>query len=394
MLSSKQIAIIAVLAVGTAAAAGFGVSKMLMGPSAGLGSDCRHVSGDRAACYSKLLSDRLVSHGVAGAVALLEALATADPDVAEHAHEYAHGIGIEAYGRSTDIAATFAACGDGYSSGCRHGVIQAYFESRDQVTQPEVEALCQPFKSSTASRWVLFQCVHGMGHGLTMYHGHDLPRALTDCDLLSDGWDRESCYGGAFMENVINATTPNHPATMLAMHSMHHASGSTFKAIDPADPLYPCSIMAERYLHACYQMQTSVILNLNHGDIGDAAKSCERAPGAMRAVCFQSLGRDATSYTNRDPQKTADLCNKAGDADRPACYFGATKALVDWTATTDAAFAFCHIVGDGPGGPTCYQALGEEIATLLAGGPERERQCARAEEPAALAACRQGAGLR
>src|SRR5437899_9421454 len=26
---------------------------------------------------------------------------------------------------------------------------------------------------------------------LTMFHGHDLPRALTDCDLLSDGWDRE-----------------------------------------------------------------------------------------------------------------------------------------------------------------------------------------------------------
>ncbi|HEV2669871.1 MAG TPA: hypothetical protein VGU74_02170 [Gemmatimonadales bacterium] len=384
----------AIVAVAAVVAAGFGVTKMLAGPSAAAGSDCRKAGGDaRTTCYSKLLSDRLVAHGVADAVAMLDALAAADPDVAEHAHEYAHGIGIEAYGRSTDIAGTFAACGDGFSSGCRHGVIQAYFESREQVTQPEVEALCQPFKSSAASRWVLFQCVHGMGHGLTMFHGHDLPRALTDCDLLSDGWDRESCYGGAFMESVINATTPHHPATMLAAHSMHHAPGSTFKAIDPADPLYPCSIMAERYLHACYQMQTSVMLNLNHGDIGDAAKSCARAPGAMRAVCFQSLGRDATSYTNRDPQKTVDLCHKAGEQDRAACYFGAAKALVDWTATTDAAFAFCRIVGTEPGGPTCYQALGEEVATLLAGMPQREEQCARAQEPKAVAWCRQGAGL-
>jgi hypothetical protein len=110
-------------------------------------------------------------------------------------------------------------------------------------------------------------------------------------------------------------------------------------------------------------------------------------------VCFQSLGRDITSYTARDPQKTADMCDKASDPYRPSCYFGAAKALVDWTATTEAAFTFCHIVGHEAGGPTCYQALGEEIATLLATGPEREEQCLRAQEPQAVTACRLGAGV-
>ena len=384
-------AIVAVAAV-VAAAGGFAVTK-LIGRPRGSGGDCRAASGDaRRTCYAQLLSDRLTKHGLADAVATLDAITRADVDAAEHAHEYAHGIGIEAYGLSPDIQATFAACGDGYSSGCRHGVIQAYFESRDAVTQPEVEALCQPFKSATASRWVLFQCVHGMGHGLTMYRGHDLPRALGDCDLLTDGWDRESCYGGAFMESVINATTPHHPATMLAAHG-HHMAMATFKAMDAADPLYPCSIMADRYLHACYQMQTSVMLNLNHGDMADAARSCERAPAQVRPVCFQSLGRDITSYTARDPQKSADMCDKAREPYRPACYFGAAKALVDWTATTESAFTFCHIVAAQPGGPTCYQALGEEIATLLATTPEREEQCLRAQEPQAVDACRRGAGI-
>ena len=381
------------IALGVLAVAGIAANRFSRPASSGVEACRRFVSEARRTCYSQLLSQQLATHGVADAVATLDALVKGDPDVAEHAHEYAHGLGIEAYGKSPDIVGIFAACGDGYSSGCRHGVIQAYFESRNQVTQPEVEALCQPFKSATASRWVLFQCVHGMGHGLTMFHGHDLPRALTDCDLLSDGWDRESCYGGAFMESVINATAPHHPATMLAMQGHHHMAATTFKALDPADPLYPCSIMAERYLHACYQMQTSVMLNLNHGDIGDAARSCERAPAQVRSVCFQSLGRDITSYTARDPKKTADLCDKAGDPYRPACYFGAAKALVDWTATTDAAFAFCGIVAQEPGGPTCYQALGEEIATLLAGAPEREEQCIRAQQPQAVQACRQGAGL-
>jgi len=324
-------------------------------------------------------------------VATLDAITRADVDAAEHAHEYAHGIGIEAYGLSPDIQATFAACGDGYSSGCRHGVIQAYFESRDAVTQSEVEALCQPFKSATASRWVLFQCVHGMGHGLTMYRGHDLrARSATATCSRTGGiasrvtaarsWKRDQCDDAAS------------PRDHAAAHG-HHMAMATFKAMDPADPLYPCSIMADRYLHACYQMQTSVMLNLNHGDMADAARSCERAPAQVRPVCFQSLGRDITSYTARDPQKSADMCDKAREPYRPACYFGAAKALVDWTATTESAFTFCRIVAAQPGGPTCYQALGEEIATLLATTPEREEQCLRAQEPQAVDACRRGAGI-
>jgi hypothetical protein len=383
------------IAIGVLAVAGIAANRLAPGVEKGRPGDaCRRFADEaRRTCYSQLLSERLKKHGVADAVATLDAIAAADPGAADHAHEYAHGIGIEAFGISTDIPATFTACGDGFSSGCRHGVIQAYFETRDKVTQPEVEALCQPFKQPGASRWVLFQCVHGMGHGLTMLYEHDLPRALTDCDLLSDGWDRESCYGGAFMESVINATAPHHPATMLAQSHHHMMGGTTFKAMDPADPLYPCSIMAERYLNACYQMQTSVMLNLNHGNMADAAKSCERAPLRVRPVCFQSLGRDITSYTAREPQKTADLCHEAAEAYRPACYFGAVKALVDWTATTGAAFAFCRLVATEAGGPTCYHALGEEIATLLASLPEREQQCLRAEEPKAIDACRQGAGI-
>src|SRR5262245_54998144 len=116
-------------------AAGFAVTKIIARPRGG--GECGGRSGDdRQSCYSQLLSERLTRHGLADAVTTLDQLATTYPDVAEHAHEYAHGIGIEAYGKSQDIVSTFSACGDGYSSGCRHGVIQAYFESRQQVTQP------------------------------------------------------------------------------------------------------------------------------------------------------------------------------------------------------------------------------------------------------------------
>lgn len=378
------------------AAAGFGAAQFAARRAGG--GECREAEdAARSACYHRLFTARLDAGGLAAAVAALDSLAAAHGDVAVHAHEYAHGIGIEAYARSPDIAAAFATCGDGYSSGCRHGVIQAYFEARDSVSAAVVADLCRPFKGATASRWVLFQCVHGMGHGLTMFHGHDLPRALTDCDLLGDGWDRESCYGGAFMESVINATTPHHPATRLAAPSGEdHHHHTSFKAIDPADPLHPCSIMAERYLHACYQMQTSVILHLNGGDIRGAARQCDRAPQHMRPVCYQSLGRDITAYTLRDPDKTVRMCGQGSEPYRPACYVGAAKALVDWTATTDVGLQFCSLVAreSGAGGMRCYHALGEEIATLRAAAGERASQCARAGDAMAVAACRRGAGLR
>src|SRR3989442_15281560 len=130
------------------------------------------------------------------------------------------------------------------------------------------------------------------------------------------------------------------------------------------------------------------MLNLNPGNIGDGAKSCERAPAHVRPVCFQSLGRDITSYTARDPQKTADLCHKALEPYRPACYFGAVKALVDWTATTGSAFAFCQIVVTETGGAPPSHAPRGGNATPLAGPPGREEQSARAQEPRAHAARR------
>ena len=43
-----------------------------------------------------------------------------------------------------------------------------------------------------------------------MFHGHDLPRALASSDLLSRPGERDNCYGGAFMENIVNATEPHH----------------------------------------------------------------------------------------------------------------------------------------------------------------------------------------
>ncbi len=360
-----------------------------------VGAVCRRRSGEeRRTCYIHLLVGYLNTYGVARAVETLDSLAAADSDVAQHAHEYAHGIGMLAYDRSPDIVTTFVGCGDGSASGCRHGFMQAYFQHRKHVVAADVRALCRPFEAERYSRALLFQCLHGMGHGLTMLYGHDAPRALADCDLLTGAWGQVSCYGGVFMEAFMHATAPHDAGGMAA-----HQHTSAYKAIDPADPLYPCSIMARRYLLACYEFQTVVILHLNGGDVGATARVCDRAPADMRMPCYESLGRDVTTYASRDPRKSAQLCATGTEPYRPACYAGAAEALVNWTGTTDAALELCRVAGaDGPrgqiDGPPCYAGLGSAIATFFITAAEREQQCGRALDPAAIEPCRRGAGLR
>ena len=404
-----RIAVIAVAIAGTLGVGSYGVGKLVTkrtraarlrdaeraAPQAV--AACREYAfASKVECYRRGLTTRLGLGnvaGVAGVMATLDAIARLDPDVAYEGHVFAHGVGIEAYLRFKDVPGAFLACGDGFASGCRHGVIQAYLEARPRVTAADINALCAPFDQVATSNWVFYQCLHGMGHGLTMLYSHDLPRALIDCDSLSGAWHRDSCYSGAFMENIVNATAPHHPASELAAKSHHH---TTFKALDPADPLYPCTIVPRRQQMACYLVQTSAILAVNHGDIPAAGRACDQAPERMRSTCYMSLGRDISSFARRDTRESARLCGLGGVAGRPHCYAGVVKSLVDWTSTTDSGFAFCRGLDstDVAGRRQCYFALGEQISALTWTGVARSLACRHAEEPAAIEACREGAKVR
>lgn len=358
-------------------------------------SECIALSRSaRADCYRGALTTEVARTGVAGAIAALQTLAGVDPDVNRDGHVYAHGIGIEGYLRARNVPGTFDDCPDQFSSGCGHGVIQAYLESQSGIDSVTVNALCAPYHAPGRTQWQLFQCVHGAGHGLIMMYRGDLPRALGTCDLLAEGWDRASCYGGAFMENIMSAIAPHHPASELAASHEHEQMGhEAFKKLDPEQPLYPCSIMAERYLQPCYEIQTAAILHFNRGSVKATAAICNTAPADMRPICYRSLGRDITSKARRDPVRTRRLCDQSEEGYRAWCYFGAAKALVDWAAKPEDGLELCREVGTARGALVCFRAVGEQIRALGGLEPERERHCAVAGRAEAIEACRFGAGI-
>lgn len=375
---------------------------------------CEPRHGDaKRECYERRLLDELEGGGVAAALTMLGALGAADEDVERDGHVYTHAIGLEAYAPEAPLAEVFVQCTTLYQSGCYHGVIQAHFVAEGTADSATVRELCEPYQSDPADRWTLFQCLHGLGHGLMPLYNHDLPRTLRDCDFLTSSWNRESCYGGAFMENVVNATNPHHlaagrdemetegeggerdPQTDEHDHTAIAVTDGVepFEALRADDPHYPCSILEDRYLTACYMMQTSAMLWHNGGDVGDAASSCAEAKENWRATCFQSLGRDISSRTLQDPESSLRSCGKSPEAYREWCYVGLVKNFVDLTATTDAGFAFCARVEEWAK-DRCHEAMGEEIGVLHGTAPARRSACAVSETGALERACLRGARVR
>jgi len=375
-------------------------------------ADCRRRSGeDKQDCYETRLLDELARSGTRLTLAMLEDIATADQDVVRDAHVYTHAIGIESYDPARPVSEVFAECTELFQSGCYHGVIQAHFVARGDVNDSTVRELCEDFKQPGGDQFLLFQCLHGMGHGLTMLYGYHLPRALEGCDLLMSSWDRESCYGGAFMENIVSATNPHHVASELVSEqgasrgdhrgepaATEHEHGSAamgavsepFEQLRDDDPQYPCSILDARYLTACYMMQTSVMLWQTGNDIGAAARLCMDAPEGWRKTCYQSLGRDISAHTLQDPDDSLRECRKSPEQYREWCYVGLVKNFVDLTATTGAGFAFCSMVEEAAK-PRCHEAMGEQIGVLHGGADERRAACADSESPLLERSCLYGA---
>ncbi|HEX8625519.1 MAG TPA: hypothetical protein VF782_10625 [Allosphingosinicella sp.] len=378
-------------------------------PAGAIFKQCR--SSDPAKeidCYAAALDARLASGGPAPVLQLLDRLAALDPDVRRHGHFYAHRIGISALKSPAEVGRIFAACTPAWESGCYHGVIQSYFMATQrgggEVTTDSVETLCGDYRGKRPD--LLFQCTHGLGHGLAILYGHDLPKALLTCDLLSRQPEREMCYAGGFMESLVNATHPhsvpdsgkarsrskakeNAAAAAHAGHGPQERHGPAgaeaapakppFKALDPSDLHYPCSRLDEKYLIACYTIQTSAMLHHSKRDVGRAATECGRAPEKARATCFVSLGRDVSTIAVDDNAEAVRLCGLAGRSFRPDCHRGVVKSIVNMNADPAEGVPYCRVVTERESKQACYAAVGLQALGLPEGRAKQEQACRLAE---------------
>ncbi len=349
---------------------------------------CSKINGDKIPCYEKHSIPLVDRGGPKLAMGTLMQVANGDRDVRGFGHVYAHAIGIHAFDADKNVERTFSSCTDAFQSGCYHGVIEAYFANSGKVDSGSVTQLCVPWSQPGVYGWLRFQCAHGLGHGLTMHYEHNLVSALKGCDFLVESWDRESCYGGAFMENVVDATEPHHGMPGMDMPE----EARSFKQIDKKDLNYPCSILAERYLTTCYQNQVSIIMYFDDHKMPAVAKDCMKVPEKYRYMCFTGFGTDINSFVVGDHLKAIDLCSDAPMSYREWCIIGVVKNIIDVSAKTADGVSFCQKVDDHHLKSRCYEAVGEESVSLEQNADKRETFCA-VSEPGYVDACRFGARL-
>lgn len=368
----------------------------------------------RKVCYEAQLLDELQRSGIDAALGMLEALADADVAARASGHLFSHTIGIRGYSPRLPFTESFNQCNDIFLSGCHHGVVQAHLAAHGELSAESVDGVCAPYGADPDGRLLFFQCLHGLGHGLTMHHRYDVPQALESCDLLAGRFSQESCYGGVFMESIVNATDPHHQVQALVaeaddtvgadadQHREHgaHSHGAMamaenvepFEALREDDPHYPCSILDDRYLGACYMLQTSAMLWLNDWDIAATAASCAEAPEQFRMHCFLSLGRDIGGRTLQDPVKSVRECQKSPREYRPSCYSGIMQNF-DVRVPTEERFALCSNV-EAWAKVHCNEVLGQEISYTHREVDALLRECAGAETDELERACLRGAVVR
>jgi len=358
------------------------------------------VGKPKQTCFDEILLALVQRNQVRLAMDALSVLSRMDDDISRHGHDFTHVVGINAWSPGKDLGQVYDSCTGLYQSGCYHGVVQAYLDANgsDSTT---VASVCKLIPSAQTNMWLRFQCVHGIGHGMVQNTGLHLRKALEGCDWLVDGWDAQSCYGGAFMEFILAGRGQEHhphkprldsASASHGEHAHHETTSDTFAIRNPNDPLYPCSALANRYQSACYGMQAGIIIETTGPDFGKIAKACDGAPLNLRSSCYQGIGTYVSGFTGRNPGKAIDLCMAGNPGYRHWCFVGVVKNFIDVTALAEDGMDFCRRLSDRPLATSCYVAVGEEVGILRRDHTEREKECAKAD-PAYVDACRYGAVL-
>jgi hypothetical protein len=336
-------------------------------------AECR---GDQG-CYEQALGNIAYYQGPPAAFKVFDQRMQTDAAFSSGCHRTAHTIGSAALARyHGNVAEAFVRGSSSCASGYYHGILEHSFLQADAQTVADFGEVARGLCADPQvhdSPFLLFQCIHGLGHGLMIRSGYDLLFSLDVCDRLETDWDRRSCHGGVFMENI----------------SSSYGIRSQWLRND--DLIYPCRTIKESQKEGCYLIVTSRILEANGYDWKDAARVCRTSDPDWVDTCFQSFGRDAAGVTIFDANKAADLCLIAGDQ-APECFYGAARAIANNHADPASAGPLCKVAPKASK-PRCYEGIGTYVQNFNLTRETRRKACAQITDEY-YKACLQGAGER
>lgn len=278
-------------------------------------------------CFEKRYQDLVVSNSIAAAFFDLKVRYDESAQVRSLCHPLVHVIGRAAAKKYSDVGEAYRKgdhfCWSGYYHGVMEGILR---EAKPEDLPDVINNICKSIPGKEVYSFDYYNCVHGLGHGVMYVTQNELFEALILCDSLEGVWERESCYGGVFMENVI---------TDFENHFTNY--------LKPEEPLYPCTEVPEKNKHQCYLMQTSYVLKTNGYNFVDAFEQCSTVEDEHKNTCYQSIGRDASGSTVSDTVRTKAYCMLGTDSRQlNNCVVGAVKDFVSYFHSDVQAKQLCE----------------------------------------------------
>jgi Cytochrome C oxidase, cbb3-type, subunit III len=324
-------------------------------------------------CFRQAFGNIAYRDGPTKALQLLERDDRTMPSVHADCHQITHAVGHASLAHYDGNAAEALAHGlMTCNSGYYHGVIELAFGGAPRPKVIQIARRLCTGAAITKQDFLLYQCVHGLGHGLMIYSGDDLPFSLHACDRLQTHFARISCTGGVFMQNLM-------PGMLTSPY------------LRKDDPLYPCNAVARRYKYYCYLEATSVILPHVGWDWHKAAAWCRRAERGWVTTCFQSYGRDASGASGYKPAGAIKLCRIAGNMAGECLYAVARDYANNYAGGKEAA-VLCNKAPAQYRG-RCFEGIGTILGALNRYGPQRRAACAAVTPRKYLRDCLRGAAV-
>ncbi len=277
-------------------------------------------------CFEKYYKDIVQNQTIAAAFVDLKVRYDENVLVRSLCHPLVHVIGRAAAQKYPNVADAYTKgdhfCWSGYYHGVMEGILH---ETTPEQLPVKINSICESIPGKESYSFDYYNCVHGMGHGVMYITQNELFEALELCDYIDGQWEKESCYGGVFMENVI---------TDFENHFT--------KYLKPEEPLYPCTAVPEKNKHACYLMQTSYVLKQNGYNFADAFEKCSTVEEQHKDTCYQSIGRDASGSTVSDVSRTHAYCILGKDLRQQFnCVNGAVKDFISYFHSDVQAKQLC-----------------------------------------------------
>ena len=249
-------------------------------------------------CYEQAYGNMVYEEGPKPALAKLDAELRTDAAVQGNCHRIAHRMGSAGLARYEDnVARAFVEGSPTCASGYYHGIAErAFLGTPDDQLATVASQLCAD-RTIENDKFLFYQCLHGLGHGLMIYTGYELPLSLKTCDELRDEFSQVSCTGGAFMENF------------------NSSYGVRSKYLRSRDLIYPCKRSPSATSSTATCSCPRILQGVGHDSARRRSGAGASEPAWVR-TCFESFGRDVSGNAGRTAPDAQEVPLRGGQRGR------------------------------------------------------------------------------